>query len=286
MKNIAERYLSYEENHSCFFIGGLLAGAGALGGGVLGFLGSQQASQAQTEAEQQALAFQQQVYGNTQQNLLPFLRGGTQAWEELLRHLGTPGQPGVLTESPAKFGNLPYPTAATFKQSPGYQFQLQQGTQAIRDAGAGVGGTLNGNMLKSLQTYGTGLANQDWYNYLNEYWNRYNAASQGQQNLFNRFAGIGQAGQQAANTQGQQGTAFAGLIGNTLGNIGASQAAGILGQYGSIANTLTPNNLQMLYNTFSGGGGSGPSGFVMPGGTTPFGGATSIGSTSSYLPQY
>ncbi len=54
-----------------------------------------------------------------------------------------------------------------FQSSPGYQFQLGQGLQAI-DRGAASRGMLgSGNTLMAEQQYGQGLANQDYTNWLN-----------------------------------------------------------------------------------------------------------------------
>jgi len=60
-------------------------------------------------------------------------------------------------------------TAATgaFQAGPGYQFALDQGTQAAL-RGASAGGMLNsGNTLTALAQYGQGLANQEYGSWLN-----------------------------------------------------------------------------------------------------------------------
>src|SRR5690242_17663079 len=54
-----------------------------------------------------------------------------------------------------------------FQANPGYQFQLDQGIQAIdRSSAANTGGGLSGNLLTALQQYGTGLANQSYNQYV------------------------------------------------------------------------------------------------------------------------
>ena len=55
-----------------------------------------------------------------------------------------------------------------FQTSPGFQFQLNTGLDALnRTAAAGGQGTLGGNVLRQGQVYGQGLAQQEWQNYLN-----------------------------------------------------------------------------------------------------------------------
>lgn len=274
------RFQEYEENHGCFFLGGLLLGGGIAAGGLFGFLGSTQAASEQAAAEQAALAFEQSVYQGQENKLRPYYQGGTEAWRQLLNAMGTPAHPGILTESPSMFGGLPSappaynyqaPTLSTFQASPGYQWQLKQGVQAIQDAAGGRTGTLGGNTLQALQTYGTGLANQDWYNFLNNYqnqyntayqantqnyWNRYNAAANTQQNLWNRLAGTAQVGQQAATLTGPQ-ASLVGAIGNQYNQIGASQAAGTLGQYNALGSSIGGlANYGYLQNLLGGGGAS------------------------------
>ena len=72
----------------------------------------------------------------------------------LLNALGVNGAPGTAAARSA------------FQASPGYNFQLGQGLQAI-DRGAAARGTLNsGNTLMAEQKYGSDLANQEYGNWL------------------------------------------------------------------------------------------------------------------------
>jgi hypothetical protein len=54
-----------------------------------------------------------------------------------------------------------------WQNTPGYQFQLQQGTGALQNSAAASGGLLNGNTGEALQQYGQGLANTTYQQYLN-----------------------------------------------------------------------------------------------------------------------
>lgn len=54
----------------------------------------------------------------------------------------------------------------TFTQSPGYQFQLQQGNKGINQSAAAQGGLLSGATLQALGQYNQGVANQSYNQYL------------------------------------------------------------------------------------------------------------------------
>jgi hypothetical protein len=55
---------------------------------------------------------------------------------------------------------------AAFQAGPGYQFQLGQGLDAINRTANAAGMGASGNMLREAQTYGQGLANQEYNNWL------------------------------------------------------------------------------------------------------------------------
>lgn len=83
------------------------------------------------------------------------------------------GQP--LTQTAGMYGNAlglggPGGTAAAqaaFQTGPGYQFQLEQGLDAINRSANAAGMGASGNMLREAQTFGQGLASQEYNNWLN-----------------------------------------------------------------------------------------------------------------------
>lgn len=103
-----------------------------------------------------------------------------------------------------------------FEASPGFQFALEQGQTAIDTSAAARGGLFSGATLKAQQKFGTGLAQQEYGNYLNR------LAQQ---------AGMGQA---AAGNMATAGSNFASGTGNALANSGNAQAAGYIGQANAI----------------------------------------------------
>lgn len=117
-------------------------------------------------------------------------------------------------------------TMADFAQSPGYSFQMSQGIDAINNSAAAGGVT--GNTLKQLDTFGQGLANQD-------YWNAYNAFTNRQQTLLGDFSGISSTGANAAAGLGGIGTQVGSGIGSNLIGAGNARAAGQVGMAGAVA---------------------------------------------------
>src|SRR6202035_1872550 len=114
---------------------------------------------------------------------------------------------------------------------PGYEFRLQQGEDALQNSAAARGGLLSGGTAKAFEDYAQNFAS-------NEYGNVYNRAMQtygtnasnyytGQGNQFNRLSALAGMGLGAAGTLGAEGTQAGQIIGNTLGQLGNSQAAGI-----------------------------------------------------------
>ncbi len=67
------------------------------------------------------------------------------------------------------FGSLNFqaPSLDEARNSPGYQFALQQGMRGIESGAASKGTLLTGGTLKALQGFGTGLADQTYGNVFN-----------------------------------------------------------------------------------------------------------------------
>lgn len=112
-----------------------------------------------------------------------------------------------------------------FEASPGYKFALDQGQAAIDGSAAARGNVFSGATLKAQQEFGTGLAQQEYSNFLN------------------RLTGQASQGQAAAGNIATAGSNYASGAGNALANMGNAQAAGYIGQAnalnGAINNGLT-----------------------------------------------
>lgn len=170
-------------------LGGILSG-------LMGSAASNRAADAQAQSAQNQLDFNKQVYGDISANFQPYLDMGLQGQQAYNSLLG-------LGQAPAGFTG--------FQQSPGYQFAMQQGMDAAQSSAAARGGLNSGKTLADLNTYGQGVANQEYQTYLN------------------RLQGIGQQGQAAAGMQGSAGQQYAANGLNALGSMGDARAAGIVG---------------------------------------------------------
>ena len=258
----------------------------AIGGGALiGAIGSsfaastqagaaESAQQLQYQEQQQALQFQQQEWNTQQQNMAPWIKQGQGAINTLggLQNQALQGQ-GPLAPWTQQFQA---PTAEQAAEYPGYQFQLQQGTNALTNSAAASGNLLTGNTGEALQQYGQQLGQSDYTNVYNQalqqYQQSYNQYQNNQTNLFNRYASLAGMGQTSAGQLGSQGQAAAGNIANIsliggaqqgqqINNAAAAQASGYVGMANALGGGL--NNLSqyaMLQNYLNGQGGGGGTG--------------------------
>jgi len=116
---------------------------------------------------------------------------------------------------------------------PGYQFQLQTGGQAIRNADTPGVGALSGPALKDLMSFNQGMASTG-------YQNAYNRFQTTNQNIFSRLSGIAGLGQNAAANVGTQGTQLGTGIAQAQAGAAASQAGGIVGATNAIGGSAVP----------------------------------------------
>lgn len=257
------------------------AAVGALGGAAISASAAnsaaskeskaaKQASQVQLQAQQSADDTELQMFDQTQANEAPYLAAGNNALAALTAGVGTPGSPGAL--------NAPYsaPYAPNYQESPGYQFQFNQGEKALLNAKSATGGVNSGNTLKALTSYGQGVANQDYQQYLtnynSQYWNQYNAYVNQQNQQAGQLQSLAGAGQNAAASLG----GFAQSTGNNIANIGVNTANSVANNItgaanaGAAATVATGNTIgnslnslgsnYLLYNALSNGGLFGGSG--------------------------
>jgi hypothetical protein len=184
---------------------------GALPGilqGAAGVYGSQNAAQAQTSADANAIGTQQSTLGNinniwsTQQQL------GQGAQTALGSALGTNGQPANYSG---------------FQNMPGYQFAVQQGTQAIQRQAAAMGSAYTPNTAAAVGQYVTGTAAQDYNTYISQLMGA---------------AGLGSTANQGLQTGNQ-------TVGNNIStlqqNQGQAQASGVSGAANAIGGIFGVN---------------------------------------------
>lgn len=119
-----------------------------------------------------------------------------------------------------------------YQKTPGYDFRLNEGMNALQSSVAAQQGMNSGAAMKALTRYGQDYATNEYNNYLNRL---AGAASQGQA-AAGAQAGAGQfLGGQVGNAYQTQGNALAqGFL-----NAGNAQAAGIMGGVNSITNGIS-----------------------------------------------
>lgn len=115
-----------------------------------------------------------------------------------------------------------------FQESPAYQFNLDQGMQAINKAAAARGQYYAPQTLQDVSKYTQGMAD-------NEFNNAYNMYNNNQSNVWNRLYALQGTGQSAAAQTGAFGANAANTAGQATMAAGNAQAAGTVG----VANAIT-----------------------------------------------
>jgi hypothetical protein len=150
------------------------------------------------------------------------------------------------TSTPADYSN--------FMNSPGYQFAISQGTQAIQRAAAANGAAYTPNTLTNVGQYVTGTASQNYNNYMAQLQNTASLGAQGNAglasantsvagnlaNIYGQQAGTNAtiSGQEAGtyNSQATNATGINNNISQLQQNEGVAQATGVAGASNSAAN--------------------------------------------------
>ena len=285
-----------------------------------------QAGQLQGELGQESLQNENYQYQQGRANEMPWIQGGANSLSSLEYLMGlnnsatgagstTGGQtlsipgisgsvslPGVqgISATPntnlGAFGSLmkgygggefQAPTADQARQTPGYQFGLQEGEGAMQAGAAANGSLLTGGTQTALNQYGQNYADTNYNNVYNQalqsYNTNYNSWANQQANQFNRLSALSGGGQTAAQNLTSAGLQSAGQVANTLNSTGqqvgqnmnnaaAATASGYVGSANAWGQGLSNSSnslMQMmlmnsLLNKNSGGAGTN-SGAQFPG---------------------
>jgi hypothetical protein len=180
---------------------------------------------------------------------------------------GTPGSSGAVNpvnSSMGGYGSLSTPFGQTnWQMDPGYQWQLQQGQEALDRSAAAKGMTLSGAQQKAISGYNQGMASTG-------YQQAYNNYNNDQTTLYNRLAGVAGTGQTATNMTGQLGAGMANQVSSNQLGAGNAQAAGYIGGANAINNGVNTGinywqNQNMMNNLFGSNNGGYTSGGNMYG---------------------
>jgi len=211
---------------------------------AVGLYSANKASSTQANAANQAAQLSREQFDVTNEQQRPWREAGGRALTRL--------------ESLAEY--KPF-DMATFAQDPSYQFRMDQGMKAIERSGAARGRQLGGNTLGSLQSFGQGLASQEYNNAFNRYQTERNQTLAPYMTL----AGYGaNANALSANA----GATNAANVGNMLTSGAAAQAAGYMGGANAVGQSvgqyLNYNQGNNLIATLRGGGSTAGYGNVVP----------------------
>lgn len=205
-------------------IGGVIGGIGSI-------IGGNTAAKAEKSAAQSALTGYNYLSSNP---LISQLQSGaTTAQTNQNTQLGAEGQTQGAINSLLTSNGTNNPAFKNYLNSTGYNFQLQQGTDAITGNAAAKGLLNSGATGKALTGYGQNLASTTFNNYLSQLGGL--SASQG--NLAAAYGG--QVG------QGLTAAGEVGAAGNTGGGAAAQQIAG--------AGQSSGTGLAQAANYFGGG---------------------------------
>jgi len=236
--------------------------AGSIASGVMGAGAAKDAANAQAQGAADAAQVQREglkqqqaqfdttrgdalnVYNTSRNDLSPYRNIGTNALLALSDTLGIARPAGFETTNT---GN------PRFQTDPGYEFAKAEGMKAVDARFPGM--SRSGAKMKALNTYGQGVADQQYGNWLDR---------------LGKVASVGQTatGQSASlgtnltNTLADVGNANSNAIGNysvNAGNLAQNAAAARASGYVGSANAWSgaANNLAGIAGNYSGGGSSG-----------------------------
>lgn len=127
----------------------------------------------------------------------------------------------ALAPSPYKSpSEIPMTADKGFQETPGYQFQVEEGEKGVLNNLAALGMKNSGAALKALTRFRTGLANQEYGNYLN------------------RLAGVAGMGQSQTQSNNNMLMTGASNVGNALQNAGEARASGYVGSANAWQNAI------------------------------------------------
>ena len=198
-----------------------LIGAGAgLVGSVVSADGARHAANTQADSAAAANQLSADQFAQNRADMAPWRNAGQAALGQL--NAGT---------VPGGDFNRDF-SLADFQKDPGYQFRMDQGSNALQSSAAARGGLMNGGTLKALDRYGQDYAS-------GEYTNAYNRFNADRTQRFNRLSGIAGTGQTATRDVGLQGTNLATQNGNNLMQAANARASGYVGQGNAINGGLS-----------------------------------------------
>ena len=168
----------------------------SVAGGLAQASAAKKAAKSQTQAANNDIAFQTETRDIVRGDFQPYRDIGSNALAGYKYEMG-------LGDRPDNY--------AGFQQTPGYQFQLQQGQDSINALAGTRGGLFSGRTLQDLSTFNQGVANQEYGTYMS------------------RLGGLIDTGASAAGMSGNASQNAAAGVSNALAARGNAAAAGAVG---------------------------------------------------------
>jgi len=274
-------------------IGGGVAAAGSIIGGMAGADAAENAANTQAAAADRAAELQYKQFQEQQKSQAPFREAGLSAQNRLLSLLGlSPTKPTALKKDATEEEKKAYDDQLAlyntitkspvfnkytkdfgmgdFQQDPGYGFRMSEGLKALDRTAASRGGLLSGATLKGAQRFGQDLASQEYTNAFN----RYQVNRSNQINPLQTFMGSGQS---ATNVLGSAGQNYANQAGEAYMGAGNARASGYIGSanalsnaFGGVSNAFTNYNLMNALNNRGTSTAGYPGGYSSGGGVNAF----------------
>lgn len=198
-------------------ISGGIAAAGAIGGALISSNASSNAANTEANAANNASQTQWNMYQDEKNTSAPWVAAGQSGLAQLQ---------AAMPDLTRQF------TAQDFQSNPGYQFQLQQGQQAIQRSAASKGLLNSVGTQQNLDAYSQGMANTDYQQALGNF-------TANQQQRYNMLAGLSQQGLSGANMTNQAAMNAGNNISNNQMAAGNAQAAGIMGQANATSGAIS-----------------------------------------------
>jgi hypothetical protein len=186
------------------------------------------AANAQTKAADKSGALAKEIYQSQRADFAPFREAGVSNLNRLENVLEQPG---------AAYAPVNIDTAA-LRETPGYQFQMDEGRRAIEGSRASAGLLRSGQTGKELMTFGQGIADQN-FQQERAYQTRERDTALDQANLLranqvNALQNLVSTGSGATANTAQAGSNYGAAAGNALMAAGEAKAAGALGRANAI----------------------------------------------------
>lgn len=207
-------------------MGFAVAGGIALAG-MIGASSAQNAANSQSQAADRANQQASNQFDKQQAAAAPYVQSGYGALNQLNNQM-----PDLTRQF----------TMQDFHQDPGYQFNLNQGIQAMQRSAAAKGMLNSTGTMQGLNNYAQGMAS-------NEYSNAYNRFTQSQEQRYNMLSGIAGMGNVANGQMAQVGINTSNnMNSNTIGQ-GNAMSAGQMAQGNNLGNMVGNGvNSYMNYN--------------------------------------